>query len=78
MIELLFFAQLQEEVGKMSLTVEAENMTVDDIITQHLASYEINDLLADAMIAVNEEYSKRDTVVTAGDVVAFIPPVSGG
>lgn len=78
MIELLFFAQLQEEVGQKSLKVEANNMTVNDIITKHLDSYEINDLLNEAMVAVNEEYSERDAVVASGDVVAFIPPVSGG
>lgn len=78
MIELLFFAQLQEEVGQKSLSVAANNMTVNDIITTHLKDYEINDLLNEAMIAVNEEYSEGDTVVASGDVVAFIPPVSGG
>ena len=30
------------------------------------------------MIAVNEEFSPTDTVLQEGDVVALIPPVSGG
>ncbi len=78
MIELLFFAQLQEEVGKKSLKIEANNLTVNDIIADHLQSYEITDLLNEAMVAVNEEYSEREAIVSSGDVVAFIPPVSGG
>lgn len=28
--------------------------------------------------AVNEEFAEDDTEVRSGDVVAFIPPVSGG
>lgn len=28
--------------------------------------------------AINQEFSDWDTVVSAGDEVAFIPPVSGG
>jgi molybdopterin synthase sulfur carrier subunit len=29
-------------------------------------------------VAVNEEFCGNDTVLSDGDVVAFIPPVSGG
>ncbi len=78
MIEVLFFAQLQEEVGKKSVQVTADDLTVNDIIAKCAAEYDIKELLDEAMIAVNEEYSNRNTVLTAGDVVAFIPPVSGG
>ena len=78
MIELLFFAQLQEEVGEKSIKIQANNLTVNDIITNYLQEYEITDLLNEAMVAVNEEYAERGTMVDTGDVVAFIPPVSGG
>lgn len=78
MIELLFFAQLQEEVGSKSVTIEANDISISDIMNQFLAKYDIQHLLDEAMIAVNEEYSQKDTVVSAGDIVAFIPPVSGG
>lgn len=78
LIEVLFFAQLQEEVGKKSLQIDAEDLTVSDIIAKCATEYDIKELLDEAMIAVNEEYSNRDTALVAGDVVAFIPPVSGG
>ncbi len=78
MIELLFFAQLQEIVGSSKLTIDTSNISVSEIKEKYLAKYEMNDLLSQAMIAVNEEYSTEDTVVSSGDVVAFIPPVSGG
>ncbi|HLS67067.1 MAG TPA: molybdopterin converting factor subunit 1 [Pseudogracilibacillus sp.] len=78
MIELLFFAQLREEVGAASLTIDASEITVEQIKKQYLAKYEMDELLKSAMVAVNEEYAAEDTVVHAGDTVAFIPPVSGG
>ena len=30
------------------------------------------------MVAINEEYANEDDRVQSGDVVALIPPVSGG
>lgn len=78
MIELLFFAQLQEEVGSKSLAIEANGLSISEIMKQFLAKYDIQPLLDEAMIAVNEEYAPKDTIVSEGDVVAFIPPVSGG
>lgn len=78
MIDLLFFAQLQEKVGSQKLTIDANNISIKEIKDRHLAKYEIEDLLNEAMIAVNEEYSKEEAIVSNGDIVAFIPPVSGG
>jgi len=78
LIDLLFFAQLQEKVGSEKLTIDVNEISIKDIKEQYLAKYNMEDLLHGAMIAVNEEYSKEDTIVKAGDTVAFIPPVSGG
>ncbi|EEL48904.1 Molybdopterin converting factor (Subunit 1) [Bacillus cereus Rock3-44] len=30
------------------------------------------------MVAINEEYANADDKIQSGDVVALIPPVSGG
>ncbi|MBR8646197.1 MoaD/ThiS family protein [[Brevibacterium] frigoritolerans] len=34
--------------------------------------------LETVMTAVNEEFADDDTILSDGDTVAFIPPVSGG
>ena len=78
MIELLFFAQLQEVVGSNKLTIDANNISIEEIKDQYLSKYDMDAILDQAMVAVNEEYSKEDVIVSSGDVVAFIPPVSGG
>jgi len=78
LINLLFFAQLQEKVGSKKITIDATGISIKEIKEKYLSKYEMDHLLDEAMVAVNEEYSKEDTIVSNGDVVAFIPPVSGG
>jgi len=78
MVQLLFFAQIQEKVGQKQLEVEANGKTVKEIKDVFLAKYDIASLLEDAMVAINEEYATETDLVQSGDVVAFIPPVSGG
>lgn len=77
MVDVLFFAELQEAVGNEKLTFEADGMSVKDLKKNFLSEYDL-DNIDHAMIAVNEEYTKENTVLKTGDVVAFIPPVSGG
>ncbi|RYG72640.1 molybdopterin converting factor subunit 1 [Lentibacillus lipolyticus] len=77
MISVLFFAELQETSGRDKVTVEADGVSVNELKSRLASTYELPHL-GHAMIAVNEEYSQEDTVVNSGDVVAFIPPVSGG
>ena len=77
MIDVLFFAELQETVGKNKLSFDVENITINELKSNWLQKYQA-DNLDNAMIAVNEEYVGEETVLQSGDVVAFIPPVSGG
>lgn len=77
MIDVLFFAELQEAAGSEKINVEADGISVSELKTKLLSSFELTNL-DHVMIAVNEEYSREDTVLQKGDVVAFIPPVSGG
>lgn len=77
MIEILFFAGLQEKLGKDKLLLEeAVGMTISDLRKKLHSTYELD--TTHAIVAVNEEYVPDDTVLQDQDVVAFIPPVSGG
>ena len=75
MVDVLFFAELQEAIGSDKLSFEAEGMTIKELKEKWLSSVERID---HAMIAVNEEYREEDFMLNNGDTVAFIPPVSGG
>ncbi|MBP1947261.1 molybdopterin converting factor subunit 1 [Virgibacillus litoralis] len=77
MIDVLFFAELQEIVGNEKVSVEADGMTVTDLKNNLLSTYNL-DNLNNAMVAINQEYAQSDATLKKGDVVAFIPPVSGG
>lgn len=77
MIRVLLFAHLQEEAGTSELQIEKENITVAEL--KEIVAKECNvPVSAPIMVAINEEYANEDDTIQSGDVVALIPPVSGG
>ncbi|HFK1716156.1 molybdopterin converting factor subunit 1 [Bacillus cereus] len=78
MIIILLFANLREEVGSDRLVIsEKQEMTVQQLKEWLKASYCLQ-LLDKVMVAVNEEFVMNEEMIKAGDIVALIPPVSGG
>ena len=77
MVKILWFAHLSEAVGKRELEIEVARMTVAALKKQLQEQYP-DLVLEHVLTAVNEEYVADDMVLDNGDVVAFIPPVSGG
>jgi sulfur-carrier protein len=76
MITLLFFAHLQEAVGEGRVELPNVPKTVKALKREVEKRYNID--LKQVMVAVNEEYARDDQALHPGDIVAFIPPVSGG
>ena len=79
-ITLRLFAVFREALGTSTLTQEVpEGTTVEQVLAQLIDRFPA---LAGAESAVsfsvNRSYAAADTVLHAGDEVAFIPPVSGG
>ena len=52
--------------------------SIADVREQLIAEYPAFGELVSFAIARNEEYAANDEVVEKGDVLAIIPPVSGG
>ncbi|MBH0228775.1 molybdopterin converting factor subunit 1 [Halobacillus yeomjeoni] len=77
MNELFFFAELREKMGEELLKRDVSGMTVQDVKKVLIDEYELSKI-NEAMVAINEEFASSTTVVREGDIVAFIPPVSGG
>lgn len=77
MIEVLLFAHLQEEASKPSLHIDYENITVAELKEVLITKYNVA-ISSEIMVAINEEYAHEDDIIQTGDVVAMIPPVSGG
>jgi len=79
-IKVLYFASLKEEIGRDSEFIDPtmdvttpmnieqlwQKATGQDCFPEHL------------LVAVNQEYSNKQTTVNDGDEVAFFPPVTGG
>jgi sulfur-carrier protein len=75
-ITILFFAHLQEAIGKERIELNSAPITVKEL-KNHLET-EYNIELQHVMVAVNEEYAAENEFIHPGDTVALIPPVSGG
>jgi molybdopterin synthase sulfur carrier subunit len=79
-VRVLLFAGLREAAGTRELCVELDSAAGIAELREALARTcpSLAPLLANAAIAVNEEYAVGDVRLQPGDTVALIPPVSGG
>jgi len=77
MNKVLFLAHLRDEAGEESVQLDLAGKTVADVKAIVAESYGLQKLDS-AMTAINEEFASNEEVIKEGDVIAFIPPVSGG
>jgi molybdopterin synthase sulfur carrier subunit len=91
MIKVLFFAGIAEKTGLELIELDLKEVLIAQGDSQETeptvrACYHyllkkfpvIQHDLERAMIAVNEEFSTKDRILVDADIVAIIPPVSGG
>jgi sulfur-carrier protein len=76
-INILFFASLREKVGRGLEYSLASPLTLRELATR-LEESHTGLSLNGTLCAINEQYADPETLVNAGDTVAFFPPVSGG
>ena len=74
------FAGCKDVVGRSEQTINVpEDTTVGGAFDQLENLYPgLKRFRSSLMLAVNTEYANRDVVLKEGDVLACIPPVSGG
>lgn len=74
-VQIRLFAGLRERAGTGSRQLElSDGATVADV----WAALGLGDEPDGLLYAVNKRYAARETALASGDVVALIPPVSGG
>ena len=83
MVNILFFAHLSELANASSLELElTESKAVEALLGDLKARVPealIEELKSQtAMVSVNQRYATWQTLVSDGDELAFLPPVSGG
>ena len=79
-VTVLLFARLRELAGESEYQCDVQaGATVADVwheaVARHPAFEPFKGVVS---CAVNEEFARLGVAVSAGDVVAFLPPVSGG
>ncbi|MEC2020718.1 molybdopterin converting factor subunit 1 [Bacillus velezensis] len=77
MIKVLLFAGLAEQAGTPVIELDEKETEASAVKTLLKERYGLQ-TIDTAMIAINETYVKDNSIVTEGDTIAFIPPVSGG
>jgi len=79
-VQALFFAAYRDLVGASSLVVDVpDGSTVADLVSAlRDRGGAFSALPAEPAVAVNRAYAFLDEPLSAGDEVAFIPPVAGG
>jgi molybdopterin synthase sulfur carrier subunit len=78
-VRVLYFSQVKDKVGKNEEELEFEGKTLKDLVDVLVNKYpNIEDILKRSMFAVNESYETMDYNLQDNDIIAIIPPVSGG
>ncbi|MCP2015523.1 molybdopterin synthase catalytic subunit [Deinococcus sp. HSC-46F16] len=76
-VHVVFLARLKREAGLETASLEVpEGATVRDLAAQVEQCHGLS--LRGCMVAVNETYARPEQILSAGDEVAFLPPVAGG
>ncbi len=79
-VKVLYFSSIKDRLKKNSEDIDIpENTSVEEFLSLLKKKYpEIADILDNVMVAVNEEYVDKEHLLKENDIVALIPPVSGG
>lgn len=79
-IRVLLFGILKSVVGHPSEVLDLpEGARVDDLLARYRDRFpQVEPILSTLAVSVNQEYSRADRTLAAGDEVGLLPPVSGG
>lgn len=77
-IKVLFFASARDAVGRSELTLELPERAAVESLAVRPEFEPLREQLPSIRFAVNEAFAPAGAILSDGDTVAVIPPVSGG
>jgi molybdopterin synthase sulfur carrier subunit len=79
-VNVLFFGRVRELTGLAQESVELPaGATLSDLFDHYTARFpRLAEFRASLVASRNQEFAAWDTLLSAGDDIAFLPPVSGG
>ena len=78
-IQLLFFGRAKDIAGARSIHMDVpDNASVSTLRALLSERYAALDTGLQYAVAINEVYAENHRLIQSGDVVAILPPVSGG
>ena len=78
-LKLIFFGITQDMAGEREIDITVqEGTSILELKKILFARYHRLKGLSSVLFAINESYEQDDYLLNEGDVVALIPPVSGG
>jgi len=79
-VKVLFFGRVRELVGLSEEAIELPTgATLADLFGLYTARYpRLADFRSSLVASRNQEFAAWDTLLSCGDDIAFLPPVSGG
>jgi molybdopterin converting factor subunit 1 len=79
-VKVLFFGRLKEIAGLIQDSVDLPaEANIESLFAHYASRYpELRQYRSSLVASRNQEFAPWNTVLHAGDEVAFLPPVSGG
>jgi molybdopterin synthase catalytic subunit len=79
-VHVIFFGRLKEIVGHSEEDAEvSEGARVEDLFLRYIRRHpDLAGFRSSVVAAVNQQFAEWGMILSAGDEVAFLPPVSGG
>ena len=77
-IKVLYFAQLADLAKKAEEIKYVYNSSISSLYTELKNEYNFPQEFTQLQVAVNHQLSAHDTILSDGDTVAFLPPMTGG
>jgi molybdopterin converting factor subunit 1 len=79
-VKVLFFGQLRELIGiSEEQAAVPQGSTLADLFTSYASRFpNLAGFRTSLVASRNQEFAGWDSLIAAGDEIAFLPPVSGG